>query len=92
VKVRWHRHEWTEDNPNRLTADELRRFLAVVPARRYPLVALLAFTGMRVGEAMGLKWSDIDFDKGYLQIERTNYRGRVQTPKTKKSPPWQFIF
>ena len=27
-------------------------------------------TGLRVGELCGLKWSDIDFEKGYLNISR----------------------
>ena len=31
----------------------------------------LLFTGMRRGEALGLKWSDIDFKKGTLKICRT---------------------
>ena len=43
------------------TADELHRCI----------VHLLLFTGMRRGEALGLKWSDIDFNKGTLKISRT---------------------
>ena len=43
------------------TADELHR----------TIVRLLLFTGMRRGEALGLKWSDIDFKKGTLKICRT---------------------
>ena len=35
------------------------------------IVRLLLFTGMRRGEALGLKWSDIDFKKGTLKISRT---------------------
>ena len=42
-------------------ADELHR----------TIVRLLLFTGMRRGEALGLKWSDIDFKKGTLKICRT---------------------
>ena len=42
-------------------ADELHR----------TIVRLLLFTGMRRGEALGLKWSDIDFKKGTLKISRT---------------------
>ena len=41
-------------------ADELHR----------TIVRLLLFTGMRRGEALGLKWSDIDFKKGTLKICR----------------------
>ena len=35
------------------------------------LIKLLLFTGMRRGEALGLKWSDVDFEKGMLNICRT---------------------
>ena len=35
-------------------------------------VKLLLFTGMRRGEAMGLKWSDIDFESSTLSISRSS--------------------
>jgi integrase len=34
-------------------------------------IALAVITGMRVGEILGLHWSDIDLDKGRLHIYRT---------------------
>ena len=36
------------------------------------------FTGIRIGEACGLKFSDIDFDEGVIHIQRT----RVRTSKS----------
>ena len=49
---------------------------------------LLAYSGMRRGEALGLEYSDIDFAKSVLSISRTsNYRKGfgvyTDTPKTK---------
>lgn len=35
------------------------------------IIRLLLFTGMRRGEVLGLKWSDVDFDRGTLKICRT---------------------
>ncbi len=32
------------------------------------LVTLTLFTGMRRGEVMGLEWSDIDFEEGFIHI------------------------
>ena len=35
------------------------------------LVALLIFTGIRRGEALGLQWADIDFDRKLISIRRS---------------------
>ena len=36
-----------------------------------PIVTLALATGMRCGEILGLKWSDIDFEQSRLQVQRT---------------------
>lgn len=52
---------------------------------------LLAYTGIRRGEAMGLKWSDFDVENQTLSIKRglffdeVNKKILVQSPKTKTS-------
>ena len=51
---------------------------------------LLAFTGMRKGEALALNWSDIDFDKKLVHITKgvvldENEIPMISTTKTKKS-------
>lgn len=46
---------------------------------------LLFYTGMRIGEACGLKWSDIDLDKQTISISRQLYKGRIVVPKTNSS-------
>lgn len=77
------------------TADELSTFLqGVADDRLSGAWWLLATTGMRRGEALGLRWSDIDLDAGQLAIRRTLITTDVQrkgepgmdwgTPKTKK--------
>lgn len=63
------------------TASELNAFLAHV-ARHHlsALFRLLATTGMRRGDALGLRWSDLHFEEGYLVIQRQYSRqGRPRT-------------
>jgi integrase len=43
----------------------------------YIAVMLCLYTGLRIGEACGLFWSDINFENGTLQVSRTLQRLRV---------------
>lgn len=47
--------------------------------------ALGFLTGLRSGEMIGLKWSDIDFFKSEISIVRTRSMGQERKPKTKSS-------
>lgn len=72
------------------TADQTRHFLESVRSDRLYAVYLLAFTtGMRRGELLGLRWSDIDFEAARLSIQQTlvtvGYKTLFTDPKTKKS-------
>lgn len=58
----------------------------------YPLFLLLAYTGLRISEALALKWSDIDFENYSISISKSIYNSRrkgtdfiLDTPKTKTS-------
>jgi integrase/predicted RNA-binding Zn-ribbon protein involved in translation (DUF1610 family) len=53
-------------------ATQVRAFLeATRNDRLHPLWRLLAMTGMRRGEVLGLKWEDIDFAAGRLSVRRS---------------------
>jgi len=78
--------------PQTWTADTLRDFLARSLAegdRYYAGWHLLASTGMRRGEALGLRWADLDLDASYASIRQTviavRHEVRLATPKTAKS-------
>lgn len=60
----------------------------------YPVFAVMLGTGMRVGEAVGLRWCDIDLDEGFIDVNHTlvYYRHavngcycNVHSPKTANS-------
>lgn len=51
----------------------------------YPFISLLARTGLRMGEARGLQWSDVDFHGRFIAVQRTLSHERTSTPKSGKS-------
>lgn len=56
-----------------LTADEQKRFLTYMKthetyAHWYPIFKVLIGTGMRVTEASGLRWQDVDLEKGIIDV------------------------
>lgn len=81
--------EQDEPNDNFLTADELNKLLAAAKEHEnitnYSLILLLAYTGLRKGEAYGLKWSNINLKEKTLTVERTRDNKGTRTPKTKNS-------
>jgi integrase len=53
--------------------------------REYSEFFLCAFrTGMRLGELLGLKWGDIDWNQKFIRVERSYKRGRFDKTKTGK--------
>lgn len=83
----------TQRKGNFLTKDELREFLKLAQTATLsyfsPLVHLMSYTGLRQGEALALKWSDIDFENKKITVDKTAARIKekqtLQTPKTKNS-------
>lgn len=59
--------------------------LARVPPQWRLLVTLMAFTGMRWGEASALRWGDINFELREISVYRGNWRGAEALPKTPRS-------
>ena len=56
-----------------------------LPVRTKAFYLTLVFTGIRTGEALGLKWEDVDFAGHELHVRRAIYRGQETTPKTSSS-------
>jgi len=69
------------------TAEQVSRFLeSVSDDPLYALWVVLATTGVRRGEALGLRWSDVDLDRGTLSVAQTittvGHRIIVSPPKS----------
>jgi len=78
--------EPAEERVKAMSEQELRSLLAAIekraPAWR-PFFDFLAFSGLRIGEAVELRWKDVDLDTRTVQVRRRYHAGRVGPPKTK---------
>ena len=70
-----------------LNREELALFLETINKHYplyYPFALTLARTGMRLGEAIGLQWGDIDFNSRFIHVQRSLSKGKISTPKNGK--------
>lgn len=73
-----------------LTPDEISAFLGQIGGDRLEALYVLALTtGLRRGELLGLRWMDIDLDRGSLRVVRSLQRVSGRTafvePKSTRS-------
>ena len=77
-------HIWSDDEIEALLAAAQR--LAAKPEARYdytPLLRIALFTGLRLGELLGLTWADIDLDAAELHVRKQWTRlSEYAPPKT----------
>jgi integrase len=77
-----------QDGVDPLTREELAILLQTFGdhyPEHYPLALTLARTGLRLGEALALRWGDIDFKGRFVTVQRNFSRGKIETPKSGKS-------
>jgi integrase len=94
--VRW---EWLDLNPIRmvrqstkrtrmpivLSIEQIAALLRILKEPMRTMVFLAVFTGLRVGELLGLKWKDIDFQNMEIQVIRSIVMQHVGDCKTEAS-------
>jgi integrase len=68
-----------------LTPELIPQLLSALrePVRTMFMLAIL--TGLRIGEILGLRWTDLNLDSGQLRVEQACYRGQMGSPKTRGS-------
>ncbi|QLL77739.1 tyrosine-type recombinase/integrase [Ligilactobacillus saerimneri] len=83
-----------DSSANFYTRDELRTFLEyaekTLDYKYYAFFRLLAFSGLRKGEALALTWSDVNFKEKYVDVNKTTAVGLkswyvLHPPKTEAS-------
>jgi len=85
-----------------LEKEEIKKLLSNCSAHLKPIVTLALFTGMRRGEILGLKWQDVDFQRGIIYLLDTkngakrevfvNALVRKALVCTRKNPESPYIF
>ncbi len=77
-----------------LSEDESIRFLEAAKGNKhYVLFAFFLSTGLRLGEAFALRWSDFDAARGTITVQRTWASGKgghkfmpPKTPQSRRTP------
>jgi integrase len=66
------------------TKAELRTIMDKAPARWRPLLITAIFTGMRVSELRGLRWTDVDLTAATIHVrQRADNWGKLGKPKSR---------
>ena len=80
--------------------DDVSRFLEAIKGDAYECVYLMdLFTGLRLGEILGLRWACADFDKGTIFVEKqlkrrkgdTHYLASLKTDRTRTLTPSAYV-
>lgn len=76
IKELMRSHNLHKEKRKALSKEEERLLLQFISDNRqynrwYPITLVLLETGMRIGEATGLRWCDINFDAGLIDVNHT---------------------
>ncbi|MBI5189909.1 MAG: tyrosine-type recombinase/integrase [Nitrospirae bacterium] len=67
------------------SVQEVRQLTGILTWYWSRFVSVAVYTGMRTGELLALKWSDVDLENNQIHVKRSVTRGVVGLPKTKDS-------
>jgi integrase len=85
---------WLRDNPARLikklkgekarmrflNREEIHHLIECSREDLKPVIIAAVSTGMRRGELFNLKWKDVDFENGFIKVEKTKNKERRDVP------------
>ncbi|MCL6707444.1 site-specific integrase [Pseudomonas sp. R2.Fl] len=68
------------------TREEVKALLGALTGRWRPLILTAAFCGLRASELRGLRWEDVDFEKGRIRVhQRADRFNDIGRPKSETS-------
>jgi integrase len=73
------------NKPRSLTVEEFQRFVHQLGEPFHTICLVCVCFGLRISEALALKWSDVDWLNGKLNVQRGIVRQRVDDVKTETS-------
>jgi integrase len=74
-----------EKNVDPFSLDEVQEILSKTDGYKQNYIAIMAFSGVRPGELVALRWSDVDWESETFKVVRTRIRGEFGPTKTKSS-------
>lgn len=63
-----------------MTDDEIASVIAAADGELRTLIAVGAYTGMRMGDCAHLRWSSVDLDAGFIDVVTSKTKSRVSIP------------
>jgi integrase len=68
-----------------ITPEQCFKILMLMPQPERTLTLLIAATGLRISECLGLQWLDVDYDSQQIFVRRSWTGGKIGKPKTASS-------
>lgn len=68
-----------------MTPEQCFKILMAMPQPERTLTLLIAVTGLRISECLGLQWADVDYDSQQIFVRRSWTSGKVGKPKSAAS-------
>jgi integrase len=72
-----------EERVKAMSEEQLRALLAAIPEAEALFFRVLAWSGLRIGEMVELRWSDVDLGERIVHVRRRFHDGRIGPPKSR---------
>ena len=67
--------------PQFLSGQEIKTLIKASRGVLRTILIVLALTGMRINEVLGLRVEDVDFENKVIHVTKSAYNGKLGTPR-----------